>query len=182
MKLFKGFKKYIATTLTVIVTFGAFPFGVYAQAQHEEVQSIDYYLDQDIPFISEDEFLEIELEEEIVILAEIPLDEYTTLIEYEYEDSEGAIEERSAVVFKVVAMKTFAGLANSNVMGRINGMVSSGSYRFANQHTSQIRSAVRHAPNRAACFDAIQRQMRSLGATAAQARDIANAANAWIKW
>lgn len=180
MKRFKSFKKYIATALAVIVTSSVFPLGVYAQAQHEEIQSIDYYLDQDIPFISEDEFSE--LKEDTVILAEIPLDDYTTLIQYEYEDSEGKIEGRSVVVFKVVTMKTFAGLANSNVMGRLNGMVSSASFRFANQHTSQIRSAVRNAPNRAGVFDAVQRQMRSLGCTAAQARDIANATNAWIRW
>ncbi|MCL1990136.1 MAG: hypothetical protein FWG67_04520 [Defluviitaleaceae bacterium] len=150
MKSFKDLinssKKHIALVLAVALTIGGIPFEVSAHDQgynQYDIKDIEYYLDQDISFVSEYAFLELKEDYDKVILEKIQLDEYTTLIRYEYENE--AIEGNSILVFKKVAISTWVAFKNPEVTRRLGTVVSSSKMGLMNaKRTSIVRTAIRN--------------------------------------
>lgn len=141
------------------------------------------YLEKNIVFISEYEFLE--LQDDKVILEEVVLDDDHVFVLYEYENTDGYIEIGARVVFTKVAIATFAAFKNPAVITRLNSVVASANMRaMTDSRAGAIRSAIRNQTfgSNQALQDTVMRRMVSSGMTSAQARAIGHGVSQLVRW
>lgn len=141
------------------------------------------YLEQDISFISEDEFLE--LQDDKVILEEIVLDGEHVFVLYEDENTNGHIGIRARIVFTKIAISTFVALKNPAVITRLKTVVASNTMRvMTDSRAGAIRSALRNQVfgSNQALQDTVMRRMVNSGMTPAQARAIGLGVSQLVRW
>ena len=142
------------------------------------------YLEQNISFLSEYEFLELQADK--IILEQIVLDDYHTLILlYEHEDTNDYVEITAVIVFTKVAIATFAAFKNPVVIKRLNSVVASVNMRtMTDARASAIRSSIRNQifASNEALQDTVMRRMVESGMTPSQARAIGHGVSQLVRW
>lgn len=141
------------------------------------------YLGQNISYISEYEFLE--LQDDKVILEEIVLGDDYVFVLYEYENTNGGREFGARIVFTKVAISTFAALKNPAVITRLNSVVASTTMRaMTDGRAGAVRSAIRNQVfgSNQALQDTVMRRMVDSGMTPAQARAIGHGVSQLVRW
>lgn len=140
-------------------------------------------LEENIVFISEYEFSE--LQDDKVILEEVVLDDDHVFVLYEYENTNGYTEIGARIVFTKVAIATFAAFKNPAVITRLNSVVASVNMRaMTDSRAGFIRSAIRNQTfgSNQALQDTVMRRMVNSGMTSAQARAIGHGVSQLVRW